>query len=119
MMPQPNTDANCVRRPGLIDLSARVFERTKECVLMSRGPYPFKESDIVRASRPARRRRVRVDALIRQAEKAGKVVTSITTPDGITLRFSESKQDGSNLEILTADDELAQWRKRRGHAHFG
>ena len=28
----------------------------------------------------SRRRRVRIDALIRQAEKAGKVVTSITTP---------------------------------------
>lgn len=67
----------------------------------------------------SRRRRVRIDALIRQAEKAGKVVTSITTPDGITLRFSKSKQDGSNLEILTADDELAQWRKRKGHAHSG
>jgi hypothetical protein len=47
-------------------------------------------------SPPARRRKLRVDALIRQAEKAGKVVTSITTPDGVTLRFDESKQDNSN-----------------------
>jgi hypothetical protein len=44
--------------------------------------------------RPARRRKLRVDALIRQAEKAGKVVTSITTPDGVTLRFDE--QNNSN-----------------------
>lgn len=47
-------------------------------------------------SRPTRRRKLRVDALIRQAEKAGKVVTSITTPDGTTLRFGEAEQDGSN-----------------------
>jgi hypothetical protein len=48
-------------------------------------------------SRPARRRKLRVDALIRQAEKAGKVVTSITTPDGVTLRFDEPEQNSSNL----------------------
>jgi len=45
---------------------------------------------------PARRRKPRVDALIRQAEKAGKVVTSITTADGVTLRFDETKQDTAN-----------------------
>jgi hypothetical protein len=64
-------------------------------------------------SRPARRRKLRVDALIRQAEKAGKVVTSITTPDGVTLRF-DPKDDGV---IQTADDELARWRKGRQNAH--
>jgi hypothetical protein len=51
----PNTDADRVRRPGLIDLSARVFERTKEFVSMSRGKYPFKESDITRALKAARK----------------------------------------------------------------
>ena len=30
-------------------------------------------------------------ALIEQAEKAGKNVASITTPDGVTLRFGESQ----------------------------
>ena len=30
-------------------------------------------------------------ALIMQAEKAGKNVASITTPDGVTLRFGESQ----------------------------
>jgi hypothetical protein len=48
------------------------------------------------ASRPARRHRPRVDALIRQAEKARKVVTSITTADGITLRFDELERDTAN-----------------------
>jgi hypothetical protein len=42
-----------------------------------------------------RRRPTRVDTLIRQAEKAGKVVTSITTSDGVTLRFG-AEQDTSN-----------------------
>jgi hypothetical protein len=37
------------------------------------------------------RRRPRVDRLIAQAEKAGKSVASITTPDGITVTFGESK----------------------------
>ena len=65
--------------------------------------------------RPARRRRVRIDALIKQAEKAGKVVTSITTtPDGVTLCF-----DLKDSVIQTADDELAQWRKRKQNAHSG
>jgi hypothetical protein len=43
-----------------------------------------------------RRRPTRVDTLIRQAEKAGKVVTSITTPDGVTLRFGDSDRESSN-----------------------
>jgi hypothetical protein len=42
---------------------------------------------------PGRRRPTRVDALIRQV---GKVVTSITTPDGVTLRFGESERDSSD-----------------------
>ena len=64
--------------------------------------------------RPARR--LRVDVLIRQAEKAGKVVTSVTThPDGVTLRF-DLKDD---KVIQTADDELAQWRKGKRNAHSG
>jgi hypothetical protein len=54
MMPRSQTDADCIRRLGLIDLSARVFERTKEFASMSKGPYPFKESDVKRAIRAAR-----------------------------------------------------------------
>ena len=45
-------------------------------------------------SRPApRRRKPSVKTLIKQAEKTGKVVTSVTTSDGVTLRFGESEQD--------------------------
>lgn len=38
---------------------------------------------------PTRQRKPRLDKAIAAAERAGKVVTSITTPDGTTLRFDE------------------------------
>ena len=39
--------------------------------------------------KPRRQRRPSVGPLIAQAEKAGKRVTSVTTPDGIKLTFGE------------------------------
>jgi hypothetical protein len=43
-----------------------------------------------RAARKLRKpRRPSISKMIAQAEKAGKPVTSITTPDGMTLRFGE------------------------------
>jgi hypothetical protein len=75
---------------------------------MSRAKLPLQ-------SKSPPRRRVRVDVLIKQAEKVGKVVTSVTThPDGVTLRF-----DSKDEVIQTADDELAQWRKGKRNAHSG
>ena len=71
MMPRPHTDADCIRRLGLIDLSARVFERTKEFVFMSRGPYPFKQSDITRALKAARK--AGVDVKIEVVNTDGRV----------------------------------------------
>lgn len=56
---------------------------------------------------PARRRwrKPRIDKLIAQAERAGKNVTSITTPEGITLNFGE----------LIADQtcDLDKWMAKR------
>jgi hypothetical protein len=41
-------------------------------------------------AKPARKpRKSSVAALVKRAEKTGKTVTSITTPDGITIRFDE------------------------------
>jgi hypothetical protein len=40
-----------------------------------------------------------VKTLIKQAEKSGKAVTSVTTPDGVTLRFGESDQDKPINEV--------------------
>jgi hypothetical protein len=34
-----------------------------------------------------------------QFEKAGKRVTSITTPDGVTVRFCEPAKDTSNNDL--------------------
>jgi hypothetical protein len=58
--------------------------------------------------KPAARPRVsahkpRVDVLIRQAEKTGKVVTSITTPDGFTLKFDEPEQTHGGSAEATGD----------------
>lgn len=42
------------------------------------------------APRPRRQRRTSIARAIAAAEKAGKTVTSITTPDGVTLTFGQS-----------------------------
>ena len=61
-----------------------------------------------------KRRRTSVAKEIRRAEKAGKHVTSITTPDGHTLHFGAVQNAQiAQTENLTPDDELAQWRKKR------
>jgi hypothetical protein len=46
-----------------------------------------------------------------RAEKAGKHVTSITTPDGHTLHFDDHVTSADHN--LTPEDELALWRKKR------
>jgi hypothetical protein len=43
------------------------------------------------ARNPKRQRKPRVHTLIKQAEKSGKPVTSITTPDGVTLHFGKGE----------------------------
>jgi hypothetical protein len=43
------------------------------------------------ASKSRGPRKPSLRTLIEQAEKAGKNVASITTPDGVTLRFGESE----------------------------
>jgi hypothetical protein len=40
-----------------------------------------------------RKRKQSIDRLIKQAERSGKRVTSITTADGATLRFDEPKPE--------------------------
>jgi NAD(P)H-hydrate repair Nnr-like enzyme with NAD(P)H-hydrate epimerase domain len=66
--------------------------------------------------KPRRPRKSSIRAMIAQAEKAGKNVASITTPEGITLTFGEPAKDG---RVLTADNELEQWRRKKAHAHQG
>ena len=52
--------------------------------------------------------------MIKQAEKTGKSVSSVTTADGVTLTFGETVENGT---ATTADDELATWRRKKGHAN--
>jgi hypothetical protein len=42
-------------------------------------------------AKPRRQRRPSIGRMIAAAERGGKNVTSITTPDGMTLRFGESE----------------------------
>jgi hypothetical protein len=64
------------------------------------------------AASPARRRRTpSVATLVKRAEKTGKPVTSVTTPDGTTLRFGEAEQahggpeaNGDGIVPLTAEE---------------
>ena len=70
---------------------------------MSKGPYPFKESDITRAFKAAEKAGVKVQIEIDVGRKTMRVI-----PVGEACSSA-----------ATADDELAQWRKRRGHAHSG
>jgi hypothetical protein len=47
--------------------------------------------------RPRRRRRLpSVATLLKQAEKTGRPVTSITTPDGVTLTFGQAEPSEAN-----------------------
>jgi NAD(P)H-hydrate repair Nnr-like enzyme with NAD(P)H-hydrate epimerase domain len=67
--------------------------------------------------KPPRPRKPSIRAMIAQAEKSGKNVASITTPEGVTLTFGEPVKDGR--AVLTADNELEQWRRKKGHANQG
>jgi hypothetical protein len=70
---------------------------------------------IMQSAKPRKARKPNIKSMIKQAEQAEKVVASITTPDGFTITF-DPKDDKS---IQTADDELAQWRKRKQNANSG
>ena len=54
------------------------------------------------------RRRPRVDRLIAQAEKTGKNVVSITTPDGVTLTFGEPKPTEASNPWLADLDKVSK-----------
>jgi hypothetical protein len=73
------------------------------------GQAGFQESISVRAesAKPRRQRKPSLRTLIAQAEKSGKSVSSITTPEGTKLTFGEPESEIRN--------ELDEWIAKRAH----
>jgi len=57
-----------------------------------------------------RKRKPNIGAIVRQAEKSGKIVTNITTPDGIVLTF------GGVDKTADQTNDLDKWMAKH-HAH--
>jgi hypothetical protein len=57
---------------------------------------------------PRRQRRSSVGTLIKRAEKEGKSVTSITTPDGTVLHFGEPQPTEANNPWLADLDKVTE-----------
>jgi hypothetical protein len=53
-------------------------------------------AEAIAKAAPPRRRKRGIAELFKRAEKTGKVVTSVTTPDGITISFGEPKPSGAS-----------------------
>ena len=59
--------------------------------------------------KPRRQRKPSIKRMIAAAERSGKTVTSITTPDGVTLRFGESEPtEASNPWLVGIDDKVTK-----------
>jgi hypothetical protein len=73
--------------------------------------FPFALAFVraLHARRPRRPRKPRIATLIKHAEKVGKTVTSITTPDGTTINFDESTKSES-------ENALNQWIAKHARA---
>jgi hypothetical protein len=64
-----------------------------------RRRHPEKRIDCAAKLTPKRRqRKPSIRATIKDAEKEGKAVTSVTLPDGTTLRFGEAQTEQTNNE---------------------
>jgi hypothetical protein len=60
-----------------------------------------------RSRRPHKPRKPSIATLVKRAEKTGKTVTSITTPDGTTIHFGETKPTDASNPWLAGIDEKA------------
>ena len=59
--------------------------------------------------KPARRqRKPSIGKMIKQAEKAGKNVTSITMPDGVTLTFGQEPTEVGNPWLTAIEKQTQQ-----------
>jgi len=62
-------------------------------------------------TRKRRVRKPRIDTMIKRAERAGKNVTSVTTPEGVTLTFG-----GADKTEADQTNDLDKWMAKR-HAN--
>jgi hypothetical protein len=61
------------------------------------------------APKPRRQRKPSIKKMIAAAERSGKTVTSLTTPDGVTLRFGESDPtEANNPWLVGIDDKVTK-----------
>jgi hypothetical protein len=64
-------------------------------------------ADILDARPMRRKRKPSIATLVKRAEKTGKTVTSITTPDGTTIHFGDAEPSAANNPWLDGLDEKA------------
>ena len=76
-----NKDATIIR-PATLKLADLVYRKVAEVI----GMIVMADPNALRG----RPRKPQINKMIEQAEKTGKTVTSVTTPDGHTLRFGDT-----------------------------
>jgi hypothetical protein len=64
-------------------------------------------NEVSKPAKPRRQRKPSLRTLIAQAEKSGKPVSSIATPEGTKLTFGEPESEKPN--------ELDEWIAKRAH----
>jgi hypothetical protein len=77
-------------RDALERIIARAQAEAKQRAVATTQPQPQPQARERKSRRPG------VRTMIRQAEEAGKNVSKITTPDGVTLTFGKSQESASD-----------------------
>jgi hypothetical protein len=73
-----------------------------------RPPHPIIYVDKPPPARRVGRRKPSIATLIKRAEKAGKTVTSVTTPDATVLHFGEPQPTEANNPWLADLDKVTK-----------
>ena len=93
-------NGRCTRSPPPKSFVQQVFE------YIMGGKIPPTNRLLTSAETTRKPRRPSIRKLIENAEKAGKPVTSVTTPDGTKLDFSKAPN-------APADDEVENWLSKQ------
>jgi hypothetical protein len=96
-------------------IAARVMALTAGFSVGTLIPKPVLDELLAQTPKPMTRQRraskPRIDIMIKRAERAGKNVTSVTTPDGVTLTFG-----GADKTEADQTNDLDKWMAKR-HAN--